>query len=97
MDPTMGKIIRLWDIDGENPHIPEEKELNTLLKNVGYSKITLDGNKVTLPAGSDTGPWGSRQRDWLRCSRTGSGKRERGFRYDPESGRQQCDELWLKA
>ena len=51
MDPTMGKIIRLWDIDGENPHIPEEKELNTLLKNVGYSKITLDGNKVTLPAG----------------------------------------------
>ena len=25
MDPTMGKIIRLWDIDGENPHIPEEK------------------------------------------------------------------------
>ena len=51
MDPTMGKIIRLWDIDGENPHIPEEKELNTLLKNVGYSKITLDGNKVTLPVG----------------------------------------------
>ena len=26
MDPTMGKIIRLWDIDGENPHIPEEKD-----------------------------------------------------------------------
>lgn len=51
MDPTMGKIIRLWDIDGEDPHIPEEKELNTLLKKVGYSKITLDGNKVTLPAG----------------------------------------------
>ena len=51
MDPTMGKIIRLWDIDGEDPHIPEEKELNTLLKKVGYNKITLDGNKVTLPAG----------------------------------------------
>ena len=26
MDPTMGKIIRLWDIDGEDPHIPEEKD-----------------------------------------------------------------------
>ena len=24
MDPTMGKVIRLWDIDGENPHIPNE-------------------------------------------------------------------------
>ena len=51
MDPTMGKIIRLWDIDGEDPHIPEEKELNILLKKVGYSKITLNGNKVTLPTG----------------------------------------------
>ena len=22
MDPTMGRVIRLWDIDGEDPHIP---------------------------------------------------------------------------
>ena len=25
MDPTMGRVIRLWDIDGENPHIPSDK------------------------------------------------------------------------
>ena len=24
MDPTMGRVIRLWDIDGEDPHIPSD-------------------------------------------------------------------------
>ena len=31
-DPTIGKIIRLWDITGENPHVPEQSELDELLK-----------------------------------------------------------------
>ena len=47
-DPTLGKVIRLWDIDGEDPHVPEASELDALLKDVGYQKVTLDGNKVTL-------------------------------------------------
>lgn len=47
-DPTLGKIIRLWDIGGENAHIPEQSELDQLLPAVGYEKIQLDGNKVTL-------------------------------------------------
>lgn len=51
MDPTMGRVIRLWDIDVENPHIPSDDELNSLLENVGYDKVTLDGNKVTMPEG----------------------------------------------
>ena len=51
MDPTMGRVIRLWDIDGENPHIPEEAELTALLEDVGYKKIKMDGNTVTLEDG----------------------------------------------
>ena len=51
MDPTMGRVIRLWDIDGEDPHIPSDDELNSMLENVGYGKVTLDGNKVTMPKG----------------------------------------------
>ena len=47
-DPTIGKIIRLWDITGENPHVPEQSELDELLKDVGYQKVSLDGDKVTL-------------------------------------------------
>ena len=50
-DPTLGKVIRLWDIDGENPHIPEEAELTALLEEVGYKKIKMDGNTVTLEDG----------------------------------------------
>ena len=51
MDATMGQIIRLWDIDGENPHIPRQSELDAFLQNVGYEKISLNGNEVTMPQG----------------------------------------------
>ena len=46
-DPTLGKIIRLWNIDGENPHVPDQSEIDTLLPEVGYEKIQVDGNNVT--------------------------------------------------
>ena len=51
MDPTMGKVIRLWDIDGENPHVPAEDDLKSLLADVGYDKVILKGNDVTMPEG----------------------------------------------
>ncbi len=44
-DPTLGKVIRLWDIGGENPGIPEDGRLEALLKETGYEKMELDGNK----------------------------------------------------
>ena len=52
LDPTLGKVIRLWDIGGENPGIPEDGRLEALLKETGYEKMELDGNKVTLKDGS---------------------------------------------
>lgn len=51
MDPTMGEVIRLWDIGGEDPKIPEKEELDPLLANVGYEKVVLEGNQVTMPKG----------------------------------------------
>ena len=51
MDPTMGKVIRLWDIDGKNPHVPAEDDLKSLLADVGYDKVILNGNDVTMPEG----------------------------------------------
>lgn len=51
MDPTMGQVIRLWDIDGEDPHIPDEKSLEQLLDNVGYEKVSLKEDQVTMPEG----------------------------------------------
>lgn len=51
-DPTLGKVIRLWDIGGANPDIPEDGQLEPLLKETGYEKMELDGNKVTLRDGA---------------------------------------------
>lgn len=47
-DPTLGKVIRLWNITGEDPHVPEQSELEELLENVGYEKADLEGNEITL-------------------------------------------------
>lgn len=51
MDPTMGEVIRLWDIDGEDPHVPDAQSLEELLKNVGYEKVVLKKDQVILPEG----------------------------------------------
>ena len=51
-DPTLGEVIRLWNIDGEDPQVPEQSQLDELLKNVDYQNVVLDGNKVTLKNGS---------------------------------------------
>lgn len=50
-DPTIGYITRLWDIDGEDPYIPRNDELQTLLKQCGYQKVELLGSQVTLESG----------------------------------------------
>lgn len=47
-DPTMGNVIRLWDIRGENPQVPQEEELNSLLAETGYENLTVDGNEVVF-------------------------------------------------
>lgn len=51
-DPTLGRVIRLWDIGGENAGIPQTGELESLLEETGYEKLELDGNKVTLKDGA---------------------------------------------
>ena len=51
-DPTLGEVIRLWNIEGDDSHVPEQSELDKLLKNVDYKNIVLDGDKVTLKNGS---------------------------------------------
>lgn len=47
-DPTLGEVIRLWDIGGENPQVPGQEELQMLLQRSGYEKIQLDEKNVTL-------------------------------------------------
>lgn len=51
-DPTMGKISRLWDVDGDHPQVPEKQELEKLLEESGYEKIQQDGTHVVLESGA---------------------------------------------
>lgn len=41
-DPTIGKLTRLWNIEGENPKVPSKQEIKNTLKNTGYTKIHLE-------------------------------------------------------
>ena len=52
LDPTMGKVIRLWDIGGGNAGIPDEGELRSLLAETGYENLILDGDEAALQSGS---------------------------------------------
>lgn len=52
LDPTMGEIIGLWDIDGGNTVVPDEEEIEKLLEHVGYEKVAVDGDKVRLEEGT---------------------------------------------
>lgn len=38
-DPTMGRLIRLWDVEAEDPKIPPRDEIGRLLDESGYEKI----------------------------------------------------------
>lgn len=50
-DVTMGKLSDAWGIGTENARVLSDEEVQTLLSQCGYEKITLDGNKITLSDG----------------------------------------------
>ncbi len=60
-DPTLGKVIRLWDIDGEDPHVPEQSEPDALLKDVGYQNVTRTEKQSHPGKRHDSGSWCDRQ------------------------------------
>lgn len=44
-DPTIGRLTRLWNIEGENPKVPSKQEIKNTLKDTGYTKIHLEKTK----------------------------------------------------
>ena len=41
-DPTIGRLTRLWNIEGDNPKVPSKQEIKNTLKDTGYTKIHLE-------------------------------------------------------
>ena len=49
-DPTIGKLIRLWILAG-NQKIPEKVEIKNVLKDSGYQKVFLTGTTIHMDEG----------------------------------------------
>ena len=41
-DPTIGRLTRLRNIEGDNPKVPSKQEVKNTLKDTGYTKIHLE-------------------------------------------------------
>lgn len=50
LEPTIYPVLLAWGFTTGKNRIPDEDELQSLLKNVGYDKVNLSGNEVRIPA-----------------------------------------------
>ena len=47
-DPTVGALCRLWDFTAESPSVPPAEDIREALAHVGYEKLYLEGDRLTL-------------------------------------------------
>ncbi len=47
-DITIGKVSDLWDFHAQEPKVPSEEALREAVQTVGWQKVVIDGNTVTL-------------------------------------------------
>ncbi len=41
-DPTVGPLVKAWDIGGDNPRRPPQEEIDRLLPLIGYDRVVLN-------------------------------------------------------
>jgi thiamine biosynthesis lipoprotein len=51
-DPTVGRLTQLWDFDSGNNIVPSDAQIKEALEGVGYEKVLVQGNTVTLLNGA---------------------------------------------
>lgn len=51
LDPTIYPLVNAWGFIDQAYRVPSQQEIDSLLPSVGYEKIALSGNTVTLPQG----------------------------------------------
>lgn len=47
-DPTIGPLVKLWDIGGESPSVPSADQISTALSYVGMENVTMDDENLTV-------------------------------------------------
>lgn len=53
LDVTVYPVVRAWGFTTGEYRVPEDTELSALLEQVDYTRATLDGNTLALPAGME--------------------------------------------
>lgn len=53
LDVTMGRLTDFWNRCRDENAVPDEKFVADYLKNVGYKKVSVRGNTVSVPDGCD--------------------------------------------
>ena len=57
LDPTVCPLLKEWGFTTDEHHVPDSERISELLKNTGWQRLKLDGNRASLPEGMavDTG------------------------------------------
>lgn len=58
-DPTLGGVLRLWDFESAPKTIPDHRQIDLLLHDVGYDNLEIRGDRVELSAPSALLDFGS--------------------------------------
>lgn len=51
LDPTIYPVLSAWGFTTENYQVPDADTIATLLEQVDYTRVSVDGSNVQLPAG----------------------------------------------
>ena len=47
-DPTVGPLVKLWDIGGSNPRVPSQEEIDAVLPLINWRDIELDSDSRSV-------------------------------------------------
>jgi len=47
-DPTVGPLVSLWGIGGDNPHVPSQTEIDAALTLINWQDVELDGEWLSV-------------------------------------------------
>ncbi len=47
-DPTIGPLVKLWDIGGDHPHLPTQAEIDAVLPLINYEDMVIDSAAGTV-------------------------------------------------
>ena len=52
-DVSCGNVTKLWDFVSDTPSLPQSSDLQAALESVDWQSVKIDGNNVTVPAGTE--------------------------------------------